>query len=620
MDTATDYLEDDSIHYLEDDSIDYIEEASTDYIEYDSDDGLTDPDLLSEEDRKMYDNLWDSTLLGAAFWRDQKKNKRFYSRLWKGTLMGAEFWRERERTNPYDSTYHDPMAYSFYPVALQKHILAGGSMDRETLRAVIAGSTDNGPYDPDNEVNMALNEPLYQERRKSMSDLRPLKPGPLASGSKKHFWNFNRKAAEDYDVSEKRRPRFVKSFIRSALRFSGILNRKIEEIEEVQEGDCKFDFGFDPHPGSEENPLLYFRGGASWKYIERNLDVLCLDVFWPITKKTRRYHDMIKISELRPLCTFRHLRVLKITGMMQSYQSVIWQVVWLNPDLEELELEMALEPTIRRDFKGDWPSIGPGWKIGEQKKEGLQVYYGAGDGTIRSSIGTGEYLDKGLIESGGVLAAQVGPTKSRLSLVVVKLAGFIVDGDPFSLFCEPRRLRRIQFKHNCIDSGFYLDGWMKGTVEVIFPKKAVSNIAQTARVVNLAKELKVIELSKGKKISEAPYRPPGGFHKGCHHHHDGKKPAGTCSHQKNKENEHCCCGKKANDKGMETGHHGMTTGGEEPDNSTDKKGSEHKSTGQSSMATPAPRPKGAPRHGRNAILPRMMGKLGHKGKSSTEKE
>ena len=48
-------------------------------------------------------------------------------------------------------------------------------------------------------------------------------------------------------------------------------------------------------------------------------------------------------QDLSPLCLYRQLRSLKITGMMQSYQSYIWLVVWLNPQLADLTLEMAGE-------------------------------------------------------------------------------------------------------------------------------------------------------------------------------------------------------------------------------------------------------------------------------------
>ena len=46
---------------------------------------------------------------------------------------------------------------------------------------------------------------------------------------------------------------------------------------------------------------------------------------------------------LSPLSLYRQLRTLKVVGMMQCYQSYIWEAVWLNPNLTELTLEMANE-------------------------------------------------------------------------------------------------------------------------------------------------------------------------------------------------------------------------------------------------------------------------------------
>lgn len=118
--------------------------------------------------------------------------------------------------------------------------------------------------------------------------------------------------------------------------------------------------------GSPDRPFAYFRGGVSWKYLSTDTETLGLDLFWPIKKeeenRNNRENDMLAIEELRPLCTFHNLRVLKITGMMQSYQKYIWQTAWLNPDLEELELEMALEPCVRKNIVGGWPLIKGGWR------------------------------------------------------------------------------------------------------------------------------------------------------------------------------------------------------------------------------------------------------------------
>lgn len=101
--------------------------------------------------------------------------------------------------------------------------------------------------------------------------------------------------------------------------------------------------------------------------MERGLDTLCLDLFWPIREDSLQQrqdaeNDTLDIEDLAPLCSFRGLRVLKLTGMMQSYQKYIWQTAWLNVDLEELDLEMVLEPCIRRNFDGDWPFIKGDWQ------------------------------------------------------------------------------------------------------------------------------------------------------------------------------------------------------------------------------------------------------------------
>ena len=125
--------------------------------------------------------------------------------------------------------------------------------------------------------------------------------------------------------------------------------------------------------GTSSKPLQFFRGGVAWEYIERDTEKLNFDIFWPIKKGTFSGNDMLDVEELAPLCSFRGLRTLRITGMMQSYQKYIWQAAWLNLGLEELELEMALEPCIRRGFDGDWPFIKGGW-MPRAKAGGPPIY------------------------------------------------------------------------------------------------------------------------------------------------------------------------------------------------------------------------------------------------------
>jgi hypothetical protein len=71
---------------------------------------------------------------------------------------------------------------------------------------------------------------------------------------------------------------------------------------------------------------------------------------------------LLTLEQMRPLTQFRNLRVLKLVGMMKSYQPVIWQVVWLNPRLVTLELEMAVGLDIEKPVgPSGWKPITKGW-------------------------------------------------------------------------------------------------------------------------------------------------------------------------------------------------------------------------------------------------------------------
>jgi hypothetical protein len=71
---------------------------------------------------------------------------------------------------------------------------------------------------------------------------------------------------------------------------------------------------------------------------------------------------LLTLEQMRPLTQFRNLRVLKLVGMMKSYQPVIWQVVWLNPRLVTLELEMAVGLDIENPVgPSGWKPITNGW-------------------------------------------------------------------------------------------------------------------------------------------------------------------------------------------------------------------------------------------------------------------
>ena len=162
--------------------------------------------------------------------------------------------------------------------------------------------------------------------------------------------------------------------------------------------------------GNAESPILHFRPQL-WKHLDLDRDTINLDLFWPqnlacvgcgavderedgegegkgedkigemkskerllprqgadigseeddTDSELRMSNDIFPLKELKPLCQFRHLRYLRLGGMLQSYQLYIWQACWLNPNLEELVLEMALEPSMD-DSYGHWSPIDRAWR------------------------------------------------------------------------------------------------------------------------------------------------------------------------------------------------------------------------------------------------------------------
>jgi hypothetical protein len=141
---------------------------------------------------------------------------------------------------------------------------------------------------------------------------------------------------------------------------------------------------FSPDQATPANPLMEFRGGALWAALPKDRRTLVIDVFWPVPsgedkddkESVKKHNDdeekeekptIFPIDEMAPVCMFRNLRVLKITGMMQSYQMYIFQAAWLNTNLDELEIGMALPPRLRRGYK--WPYIKGGWQLNKTTME-----------------------------------------------------------------------------------------------------------------------------------------------------------------------------------------------------------------------------------------------------------
>ncbi|KAF3384919.1 hypothetical protein F1880_001778 [Penicillium rolfsii] len=253
------------------------------------------------------------------------------------------------------------------------------------------------------------------------------------------------------------------------------------------------------------NPFIGFRGGSTWSEMLRTKKSLGLDLFWPYSEESDE-SLRLEVNELKPLCQFRSLRSLKITGMLHSYQFYIWQTAWLNLDLEELCLEMALEPKIDSAIHAaQWKLIGDGWGM-DKKQDAEPVYYGnLGDGALHPDIGCGEYLDKNSIEKAKILAMVMGRTFKRLSIKRLTLSGFVVDADPFLLWFDAEKLESIKFKGHCIDAGFWLARTME-KVTVRYPRKTeLEPVAVGMVSVDVQKDLKVVNMPDGWDVGESAF-------------------------------------------------------------------------------------------------------------------
>ncbi|CAF9936067.1 hypothetical protein IMSHALPRED_010449 [Imshaugia aleurites] len=150
--------------------------------------------------------------------------------------------------------------------------------------------------------------------------------------------------------------------------------------------------------------------------MDHNKHHLEIDLFRPESERS-----VFPLQDLSPLCLYRELRTLKIIGMMQSYQSYIWLVVWLNPQLTDLTLGMAGEAESL-DVKA----------IAEAQK------YAMCKPTMREV-------------AQGKTKAEV---PKKFQIVKLSLTNFIIHDAPFRWFSDTK-LQKVEL-HRCKDAGFQL--------------------------------------------------------------------------------------------------------------------------------------------------------------------
>ncbi|KAE8363118.1 hypothetical protein BDV27DRAFT_165675 [Aspergillus caelatus] len=249
---------------------------------------------------------------------------------------------------------------------------------------------------------------VHHRRRFSMSDALVLNPFHSIHLSRRRARSTIRSDTSDQTTSSQE-PTQARS--RSRSRSRSILHLPLTLLRGLSNTRKRPDL-LPTDQATPANPILEFRGGDTWDLLARDRKSLGLDLFWPIdfsnpdsgqhpTKATQinteqqqlrlqpqpqlqepgqvpkekdtdddeheQEREIFPLTSLTPILHFRHLRTLKLTGMMTSYQKYIWQAAWLNPHLEELELGMALAPSLRRKYVKKWPCICGGWTLSKER-------------------------------------------------------------------------------------------------------------------------------------------------------------------------------------------------------------------------------------------------------------
>ncbi|GMG25474.1 unnamed protein product [Aspergillus oryzae] len=251
---------------------------------------------------------------------------------------------------------------------------------------------------PDNPMPDPNDSEAHRRRRFSMSDALLLNPFHSTHLSRRRARSSIRSDTSDQTTPEQEP---TEARPRSSSRSRSLLRLPLTILRELSNTRTRPDL-LPNDQATPTNPILEFRGGDTWDLLARDRKSLGLDLFWPIdfsaidsvqthnitkatpskteateqkpkenpnndTDEKEQETETFPLSSLTPLLHFRHLRTLKLTGMMSSYQKYIWQAAWLNPHLEELELGMALAPSLRRNYVTKWPCIRGGWTLTKER-------------------------------------------------------------------------------------------------------------------------------------------------------------------------------------------------------------------------------------------------------------
>ncbi|RJE23769.1 hypothetical protein PHISCL_03909 [Aspergillus sclerotialis] len=289
-----------------------------------------------------------------------------FSNHWKDSLLGESFWREQDRLN----RTHQDRIETIPARSLTLHKQFPFNLHDE-----------QGPRNRNSQQKRRSQQPValspkkqkQKNRRFSTSDALHLNTLSFSPATNL-LHEFNKHGHADsrlHSLSHSHSSSNFRSPVKLARR-AGSLLRASFRLSTTDERTTSPgpDTPVQKSPSSPGKTIPSFRGGEAWDNVSRETERLCFDIFIPLKspeytpKPNESENAILEIDQLSPLCEFRNLRVLKITGMMQSYQKYIWRAAWVNLNLEELELGMALAPRVKQKYMksgSEWQAISGDW-------------------------------------------------------------------------------------------------------------------------------------------------------------------------------------------------------------------------------------------------------------------
>ncbi|KAF2643149.1 hypothetical protein P280DRAFT_505356 [Massarina eburnea CBS 473.64] len=189
--------------------------------------------------------------------------------------------------------------------------------------------------------------------------------------------------------------------------------------------------------------------GIVFDVLPTSLKKLIIDVGQPVKASPNGGALYIPSEGMKPLLKFTNLQELRVFGMRESFQAIIWETVFRNKfggGMHVLDLRMASPPLVRKD---SWIRAADVVGLIVTNEDPVDYKGIDGKGVLHHGHGTGEYLDDYCMRKARIAS---GLDESiPLPLWCLKLNGFVIDQLPFEH--ELSQVVMLTCGYDCVDAG-----------------------------------------------------------------------------------------------------------------------------------------------------------------------